>query len=52
MPTRRIFELIVVTGILLRPTFAMLHLWSVKTLQSQAPGTIVHGTAQVVKVLT
>lgn len=52
MPTRRIFELIVVTAILMRPAFAMVSLWSTKTLQTQQPGTIMHGTAQITKVLT
>ena len=52
MPTRRIFELTVVTAILIRPTLGLIHLWSVKTLQSQPAGSIMHGVAQIGVVLT
>lgn len=51
MPTRRIFELIIVGAILARPAFGLIHLWAVKTLGTQEPGTIAHGAAQVVAVL-
>ncbi len=52
MPTRRIFELTLVVALLARPTFGLIHLWSVKTLQSQPAGTILHGAAQIGVVLT
>ena len=51
MPTRRIFELIVVTSILIRPAFGLVHLWAHKALQSQPQGTITHGVAEIVTVI-
>lgn len=47
MPTRRIFELIVITGLLMRPAFGMLHVEMRRLLDSQQPGTILHGIAEV-----
>lgn len=47
MPTRRIFELIIVTGILLRPAFGLLHLETHKLLRNQQPGTFLHGVAEI-----
>lgn len=51
MPTRRIFELIIVTAILVRPTFGLIHLWANKTLKAQQPGTFMHGAAEIVTVI-
>lgn len=51
MPTRRIFELGLVIAILARPAFGLVHLWSKKTLDSQQPGTILHGAAEIVTVI-
>lgn len=51
LPTRRIFELIIVTGILVRPAFGMLHLWANKALTEQPEGSILHGTAKVITVV-
>jgi hypothetical protein len=51
MPTRRIFELILVMGILIRPAFGLIHLWGAKTLGTQEPGSIMHGAAEIVTVL-
>lgn len=51
MPTRRIFGLMVVTSILMRPTFGMLHLWAAKTLKTQSQGTLVHGIAEIITVI-
>jgi hypothetical protein len=47
MPTRRVFELIVVTSLLMRPAFGTLRLWSSKTLRTKQPGTILHGIAEI-----
>lgn len=51
MPTRRIFELMVVTAVLVRPAFGLIHLWAAKTLGTQQEGTIMHGIAEVVTVV-
>lgn len=52
MPTRRTFELIIVAGLLLRPVFGGMRLWSVKTMAHTAPGSPLHVVAEVVSVLT
>jgi hypothetical protein len=51
MPTRRIFELMLVTAVLVRPAFGLIHLWARKTLDNQEPGTILHGVAEIVTVI-
>lgn len=51
MPTRRIFELIIVGGILMRPAFGVLHLWGLKTLNTTAEDSFLHGVAEIVTVL-
>lgn len=51
-PNRRTFELIVVTGMLLRPVFGGVRLWSVKTMGATAPGSLLHGVAEVLAILT
>jgi hypothetical protein len=51
MPTRRIFELTIVTAILVRPAFGLIHLWAAKTLGTQQQGSIMHGIAEVVTVV-
>lgn len=52
MPNKRTFELILVTGFLLRPVFGGMRLWSVKTMAATAPGSLLHVTAEVVSHLT
>lgn len=52
MPNRRTFELIIVTGALLRPVFGGMRLWAVKTMGTTQPGSILHGVAEVVAILT
>lgn len=49
---RRVFELIIVTGLLVRPVFGGMRLWSVKTMQATQPGTVLHVVAEVVAILT
>ena len=51
MPTRRIFELAIVTAILARPAFGLIHLWALKTLNTADDGTILHGVSEIVTVL-
>lgn len=52
MPTRRIFELIIVVGFLMRPAFGVLHLWAAKTIGTTKEESIPHTLAEVVTVLT
>jgi hypothetical protein len=52
VPTRRIFELALVVTILSHPAIGLVHLWAKKTLDTQEPGTILHGIAEIVTVLT
>lgn len=52
MPNRRVFELIIVTSMLLRPVFGSVRLWSVKTMQTTQPGTVLHVTAETLAILT
>jgi|HubBroStandDraft_2_1064218.scaffolds.fasta_scaffold18979_2 hypothetical protein len=49
---RRVFELIIVSGLLLRPVFGSARLWSVKTMAATEPGSLLHTTAEVVSILT
>lgn len=51
MPTRRILEVIIVTGVLMRPAFGVLHLWGLKTLNTSPEDSFIHGVAEVVTVL-
>lgn len=41
----------IVAGILMRPAFGVIHLWSLKTLNTTSEGTILHGVAEIVTVL-
>lgn len=52
MPNRRGFELILLTVMLSRPVFGGMRLWSVKTMGSTQPGSLMHGFAEVVSILT
>jgi hypothetical protein len=51
MPTRRILELAIVTAILVRPAFGLIHLWGKKTLDAQPQGSISHSIAEIVTVI-
>jgi hypothetical protein len=48
MPTRRIFELIVITNVLFWPARSTVRLWAKKQLATQPPGSILHGTGEVI----
>lgn len=50
MPTRRIFELVLITSLAVHPVIGMVRLWAAKTLQG-APGGVAHGTAEIATVL-
>lgn len=52
MPTRRTLELAVVTVVAMRPVFGLVRLWSRKTLDNSQPGSIAHGVAEVLTVVT
>jgi hypothetical protein len=51
MPTRRIFELMIIVAIAVRPAFGLAHLWAVKALNTSDPGSVSHGTAEIVSVI-
>lgn len=51
MPTRRIFEVMIIVAIAVRPAFGLAHLWAVKALATTEPGTVAHGTAEIVSVI-
>jgi hypothetical protein len=48
LPTRRIFELIVITTVLIFPARATVRLWAKRQLGSQPEGSVLHGAAEVV----
>jgi hypothetical protein len=48
MPTRRIFELVIITGVLLFPARATVRLWAKRQLGSQPDGSLLHGIGEVV----
>ena len=48
MPTRRIFELVIVTGFLLFPATRVVRLWAKRQLGSQPEGSLMHGIGEVV----
>ena len=47
MPTRRIFELIVVVGVLLMPARATVRTWGKRQLAVNEPGSVMHGVGEV-----
>ena len=52
MPTRRTFELMIVTVALARPVFGSVRLWSVRTMANTEPGSVLHTVAEVLSILT
>jgi hypothetical protein len=52
MPTRRIFELMIVTVIFMHPALGLIRLWGAKTLGKQPEGSIGHGIAEIVTVIS
>jgi hypothetical protein len=51
VPTRRIFELVLVEIALARPVFGTARLWAHKRLGTSQPGTVLHGVAEILVVL-
>lgn len=51
MPTRRILELMVVVAIAVRPAFGLAKLWATKAFATSQPGSVTHGTAEIVSVI-
>jgi hypothetical protein len=50
LPTRRIFELMIITGVLLHPVMGLARLWAMKTLNTQPQGSVLHGVAEAVLI--
>lgn len=51
MPTRRIFEVVAVTVVLMHPVMSMVRLWAHRKLSTAQPGTLAYGTAEIVTVV-
>jgi hypothetical protein len=51
MPTRRIFELIVITNVLFWPARSTVRLWGKKQLAAAQPGSIRYGAGEVLVTL-
>lgn len=51
MPTRRIFEVVIITAVLIHPVMGMARLWAHRTLGNAQPGTVAHGAAEIVTVM-
>ena len=51
MPTRRIFELVVITNVLFWPARSTIRLWGKKQLAVRDPGTVLHGVGEVLVTL-
>jgi hypothetical protein len=47
VPTRRIFELTVIVGVLLMPARATVRTWGRRQLAVHDPGTVMHGVGEV-----
>jgi hypothetical protein len=48
MPTRRIFELMIITGVLLLPARATVRLWGKRQLGAQPDGSALHTLGEIV----
>ena len=47
MPSRRIFELVIITSVLLWPAKGTVKLWARKTLAAYPEGHTIHGVGEV-----
>lgn len=50
MPTRRIFELMILTVILTAPAFGAVKLWARKSLVTAPEGSVRHGAGEILVV--
>jgi hypothetical protein len=50
VPTRRILELMIITGVLLHPVMGLARLWSMKTLATAPQGSVMHGLAEAILI--
>lgn len=48
MPTRRIMELVVITGFLMFPARSVVRLWGKRQLSAAPEGSLLHGIGEVV----
>ena len=48
MPTRRIFELVIITTVLIFPARSVVYLWAKRQLGSAPEGSLMHGIGEVV----
>jgi hypothetical protein len=48
VPTRRIFELVIITNMLFWPARSTVKLWGRKQLAVRQPGTALHGAGEVI----
>jgi hypothetical protein len=51
MPTRRVLGLVIVTMVAMQPVLGMIKLWATRKLGEATPGTVTHGTAEVLAVV-
>jgi hypothetical protein len=51
MPSRRTLELVVIVVLALEPVKAMAKLWSIRTLATTPPGSVLHGVAELGSVI-
>lgn len=51
MPTRRIFELVIVTSVLLWPARATVKMWGRRLLTANEEGTFMHGAGEIIAVV-
>jgi hypothetical protein len=51
MPTRRTFELVVITVVLMAPALSMIHLWARKHLATTAAGASSDAAAVATQIL-
>lgn len=51
MPTRRVFELMIVTGVLLTPALGTMKMWARKTISTSSQGSVSHGIGEMMVVL-
>ena len=47
MPTRRIFELMIVTSVLIWPARSTVRMWGKKQLANNQQGSVMHGLGEV-----